>query len=125
MTHSTSFEKTLYVAEIPNDGMAWFLCLDHARSFADEYGLEWHNSCSFDYTEDYETKGATVWEDVFGQVETDYPMGCDNCDLDRNTPHITWLGNQLTPDGVQYLLDPENNFDDAVIEFYGYTKDGI
>ena len=121
MTMNVSFEKTLYVAEIPNDCMAWFLCLDHARSFADEYGLEWHDNGSFDYTEDYETKGATVWEDVFGQVETDQPLGCDTCNYDKD--RTTWLGNQLTPDGVQYLLDPNNNIDDAVIEFYGYTKD--
>lgn len=121
MTHTTSFEKTLYVAEIPNDGMAWFLCREHAQDFANEYGLTWNRPGSLDFTEDYETKGATVWEDVFGQVETDHPLGCDTCNYDKD--RTTWLGNQLTPDGVEYLLDPNNNFDNAVIEFYGYTKE--
>lgn len=118
---TTYYENTPYVAELPNDGAAWFLCLDHAKEFATDNGLTWAND--YGYTEDAEEKGATVWADTFGQVEFDYPLGCEGCD--RNTPDTTWLGVRLTNEGVRYLLDPSRDIPLSVIEFYGYTAADI
>lgn len=120
-----SFESTLYVAEYPNDGASWFLCLEHAQEFAIDNELSWSSPFDYGYTNDAEEKGASVWADTFGQVETDYPIGCEACDLDKETKRTTWLGNRLTDEGVRYLLDPSRNLPLSVIEFYGYTAADI
>lgn len=117
------YEDTPYIAELPNDGAAWFLCLDHAKQFATDNGLEW--SGDYGYTEYAETKGATVWADTFGQVELDYPQGCEGCDLDRAQDRTTWLGVRLTDEGARALLEPTNSYPLAVVEFYGFTAADI
>ena len=121
----TYYENTLYIAEYPNDGMAWYVCLEHAQQFATDNGLTWNRPNDYDYTKDYETTGATVWADTFGQVETDYPIACDSCDIDKETKRTTWLGNRLTEEGVKFLLDPTRNFPLDVVKFYGYTAADI
>lgn len=119
----TYFENTLYVAEYPNDGMHWYSCLEHAQKFATDNGLTWAGD--YGYTEDSETKGASVWADTFGQVETDYPVACESCDVDKGSNQTTWLGVCLTDEGVKFLLDPTRNFPLDVIKFYGYTAADI
>ena len=122
---TTYYQNELYIAEFHNDGMAWHVCLEHAQQFATDNGLTWNSPNDYDYTEDGEDKGASVWADTFGQVELDYPVGCESCDLDRNEGRTTWLKVALTDEGVRYLLDPTNNIPLAVVEFYGYTAADI
>lgn len=98
----------LYVLEW--DGGADYVCRGCADEFATEYGLEWDNPNSLNYTLEND-KGLAAWCDYYGQIESDHPQACE-CGQ--------YLDVVLTPDGMDYLKD--NNFPQYVNEYYGLTK---
>lgn len=83
-------------------------CKDCAVKFAEERGLEWHDSFQETWTEDAEEKGAGAsCIPSWGMGESDYPYSC--CDL--------YLKTNFTPEGQDYL---KSDFPKGVQELYGY-----
>ena len=85
-------------------------CESCAVKFAEERNLEWRGGTSHkSFTENSEELGAGVsCSPSWASGETDYPRAC-GCGV--------YLETDLTPEGVQYLLD---NFPKGLRSLYGY-----
>lgn len=88
-------------------------CESHAHQFAYENKLSWN----FNESATLEDKsGKYVYREAFPHsLESDTPHVCEGC-LHADT--VTYLNCGLTKDGIAYLLDPENHFQDEVKTFY-------
>ncbi len=82
-------------------------CLDCARKFAEERGLEWDGAHKDTFTKWDDANGAYANYIHSSEGETDYPYSC--CD--------TYLHTNLTEEGVNYLKE---NFPAWVVALYGY-----
>ena len=82
-------------------------CLDCARKWATDNGLEWSNSHKDNYTEWDDSKGAYAHLIHSSEGESDSPYSCCG----------TYLHTNLTPDGVEYLRE---SFPEWVVTLYGH-----
>jgi hypothetical protein len=103
----------LYVIEWGETGNAAYCCRNCADEWAQEYGLEWHNPSSLNFTLEND-KGLAAWCDHYGQIELDYPEACE-CGQ--------WLRANLTPAGENYIRENYDTMPKQVIEYYGIKKD--
>lgn len=84
-----------------------FACEEHARQFAADNGLTWHNANTADYTEDDESESFACVEWA-GEGETDYPRACHWLVIHANGGRDycgRYLETRLTRDGEQYVRD--------------------
>ena len=83
---------TLAAAWIVGDGyITEIACEDHAKIYADDYGLIWsYPDSTGDYGPEY------VYREHYAP-ESDYPHTCYVCDA--------YLDTALTPDGVEYVRE--------------------
>jgi hypothetical protein len=98
----------LDVYEVWDQDFTDVACKDCAVKFAEERGLEWHDSFKETWTEDSEEKGAGASNTPsWARGESDYPYEC--CGY--------YLKTSFTPEGRETL---KSEYPKWVQELYGY-----
>ena len=115
---STLRLEPLYYICDPDNSFTDAVCETHAVIWAKENNLVWHDDFAHNYTLSSGWSEKYAYVEPFTETYSDRPLTCESCCRESDGEVATYLSHGMTPEGSEYLLDPDNDFPEDVKIFY-------